>query len=159
MWRVKCGYGPVSNWWRLLQCGWGRPLWESAIWADIKWSRGADLGRQKVTMLPSDGTASAGAVRWEQAWCSWTEKVSVGGTKWEQGRVWHDGETRRGQIMQGWWKAGFYSQWLTYRRILSRGEIRLLSSVREGVKVGSRQGGRKISFLQLPQRVGGLNAA
>lgn len=87
------------------------------------------------------------------------DKVSVGGTKWEQGRVWHDGETGRGQIMQGWWKAGFYSPWLTYRRILSRGEIRLLSSVIEGVKVGSRHRGRKISFLQLLQRIGGLNAA
>lgn len=56
-------------------------------------------------------------------------------------------------------KLELYSQWLTYRRILSGGEMRSLSPMREGVEVGSRHRGRKTSFLQLPQRVGELNAA
>lgn len=71
-----------------------------------------------------------------------------------------------GQITQGT-KFGVYPHWLTHRRILSRGERRspdtalhpISDPVRQGAPQGSRPRGRMTSFLQLPQRTGGLNAA
>lgn len=151
MWRVKCGYGPVSSD-GFFSVALGRPLWESAIWADIKWSRGADLGRQKVTMLPSDGTASAGAVRWEQAWCSWTERRSV----WVE-----QNENRGGCDMMVRQErpdnARLVESWILFSVTDLQNSKQRRNTIavfcERGCKVGSRQGGRKISFLQLPQRV------
>lgn len=90
----------------------GEDLFEKVPFGLTLNDQGADLGRQKVTMLPSDGTTSGAIEMGTSLMLMNREKVSV---EWNKMKGTGGGcdmmvETRSGQIMQGWWKAGFYSQ-------------------------------------------------
>lgn len=83
--------------------------------------------REKERILQADATASTDSLRWKHAAYSRTERRPVWVEQQEKGEACYRVETGRGQMMQSMGhggRFGFYSQWLAYRRILSRGVMR-----------------------------------